>query len=955
MRLPDLNWRLAIAAMLLGLTSPLYPQPVLTTTISHSTFQQAKQLYDLGVEQYNQRQFSQALKTYQKVLEIYRHGKQEDIAKTLYAIGITYIQLAQYQNASDFLNQALVLYRNIGERHRICDTLNSLGAVYNHLGNYSQALSYYQQALAISPEVGVTADILNNIGGIYQATGQYNKALEYYQRTLDIHQKIGNKTSIAHTLNSIGGVYYEQGQYSQALKLSQLALANAQSAQNLREQGNILNNIGLIESELGQYISAIQYYQQSLAIRRKIGDYSGVGTTLNNLGFAYNHMKKHSQALEFYQQAYSVFRSIGNQANVGKTLNNIGFTYQALGQYSLALKSLEEALAILQKVGTRPSVGRTLDSIGTVYKSLGKYSQALEAYQQALVISREAAQRQTVRVILSNIGDVLAKQNQPKLAIIFYKQSVNVTEAIRKELRSLAPKQQQSYTVTIADTYRRLADLLLQEDRVLEAQQVLDLLKVQELDDYLRNVRGNEKTALGIDALPPEKQINDGLDTILNRQIQLGKKLAELQNIPLDKRNQEQVNQIAQITKQQQEISQEFNEFLKSEEVVAALAQLNSTARQQSVPLRLLKTLPDNLQRLNQNAVLLYPLILENRLELVLTTPYTPPIRRKVEVKKEELNRAIVELRQALENPDANVKVAAQKLYNWLIKPIEKELAAANAKTIIYAPDGQLRYIPLSALYDGKQWLVQRFRTNYITAVSLTELDTKPLPKIQILAGATTGRHIVTVGSAALAFSSLPYAGAEVENLAAMMPGTKKLLDSEFSREKTIPFLNNYTFVHMATHAMFVTGKPEDSFILLGDGDKITLAEIQNWSLPNVDLVVLSGCQTAISGNGEEILGFGYQMQDAGARAAIASLWKVNDGGTQALMSTFYAALRQGITKAEALRYSQIAMITGNYSEIAPQDRGILQSTRDRLPPKVTDRLSHPYYWAPFILIGNGL
>jgi len=142
-------------------------------------------------------------------------------------------------------------------------------------------------------------------------------------------------------------------------------------------------------------------------------------------------------------------------------------------------------------------------------------------------------------------------------------------------------------------------------------------------------------------------------------------------------------------------------------------------------------------------------------------------------------------------------------------------------------------------------------------------------------------------------------------------------------------------------------------------GDRITLREMQNWSLKNVDLVVLSACETGLGGklgNGEEILGLGYQMQQAGARAAVASLWSVSDGGTQALMNAFYAGLKSdNLTKAEALRQAQIALITNNYQALGEQRSIGVEAISDRTQPSVQAQLSHPYYWASFILIGNGL
>jgi CHAT domain-containing protein len=231
-----------------------------------------------------------------------------------------------------------------------------------------------------------------------------------------------------------------------------------------------------------------------------------------------------------------------------------------------------------------------------------------------------------------------------------------------------------------------------------------------------------------------------------------------------------------------------------------------------------------------------------------------------------------------------------------------------------------------------------------------------------VFAGAfTSGSYSFKVGDEQFTFSGLKYAGDEVENLAKTIPGTMRVLDQQFNRDSILQ-MNDYSIVHLATHAAFFTGKPEESFILFGDGSRATLRDVENWRLPNVDLIVLSACETGLgldekrSSDGKEILGLGYQMQRTGAKAAIASLWQVSDGGTQALMDAFYAALGKGSTKAEALRQAQIALITGDYTALGEQ-RGLVvqQQINNSLPSQVSNRLSHPYYWAPFILIGNGL
>lgn len=860
-------------------------------------------------------------------------------SRILNNIGVTYGNLGQYDRALEFYQQALAIRREIGDKAGEGFTLNNIGTVYNSLGQYSQALKFYQQALAIRKEIsdrigeGVA---LSNIGAVYWSLGQYTKALEFYQQSLAIAKEIGDRPGEGNILSSIGGVYSSWGQYARALDFYQQSLAIVKEIGDQAGEGRTLNSIGGINYSLGQYAEALKVYQQALAIHREIRDKAGEGSTLNNIGLAYNLLGQYAEALAVYQQALAIRRDIGDKAGEASTLNNIALIYDFQKRHRQALVVFGQALAIRREIGDKAGEGTSLNNIGGVHKKLSEYSQALESYQQALGIFQEIGNRPGERSALSNIGSLLEQQHQTELAIIFYKQSVNVTEAIRRDLQALSSKQQQSYTTTVADTYRRLADLLLKQNRILEAQQVLDLLKIQELDDYLRNVRGKNDRSLGIELRPQEQRILENYTVRQDEAIKLGKELAQLRRIPPTDRTPAQTQRIAELEQIQQQMRQKFNDFIRSPEIVALVQQLNRTTGSQNLDLPNLNRLQRQLQQVKQNAVVLYPLILEDRLELVLVTPYSPPIRRTVPVKRENLNQAIVEFRRAITNQVGSadrVNKPAQQLYNLLIKPIENDLIQTNAQTIVYAPDGQLRYIPLGALYDGKQWLVQRFSINNITAASLIDLNPQHrsvFPRV-LAAAFSEGSLEFQVGKQRFAFAGLRFAGREVENIAALIPNTRKLLNRAFSREATVPQLNDYTIVHFATHANFVPGQPDESFILFGNGDRATLRDIETWNLTQVDLVVLSACETGVGGilgNGEEILGLGYQMQLAGALATIASLWVVDDEGTEVLMNAFYKALRQGNTKAEALRQAQITLLNSEYNA--------------------------PYYWAPFILIGNG-
>ncbi|MCU0527821.1 MAG: CHAT domain-containing protein, partial [Elainella sp. Prado103] len=419
---------------------------------------------------------------------------------------------------------------------------------------------------------------------------------------------------------------------------------------------------------------------------------------------------------------------------------------------------------------------------------------------------------------------------------------------------------------------------------------------------------------------------------------------------------QQRQDQLAQL---QADLNQQFNDFAKSPAVRSLIEQLDFDVREQTISLGALDRLRDKLGQLN--AALLYPLILDDRIELIITTPNSPPLRRTVEnVDKDQLDQAIVALRQALTDPTSDATAPAHQLYQWLIEPIENDLKQANVQTIIYAPDGALRYVPLPVLYDGQQWLAQRFRVNNITAASLEELVTQPQSTPRILAGAFADQTLVypiPVGTDQVDFRGLPFAGQEVATLGAEVPNTKTLVDRDFSLDAVQSLFSQYSILHFATHAAVVPGDASQSFILFGNGEFATLQDIENWSLNTIDLVVLSACETGLGGfdnNGEQILGLGYQFQNRGARAVIASLWSVNDQSTEILMTAFYNGLGTGMTKVEALRQAQIALITNDFSAVGGS-RGTISIISRRTGLPVSPSLKHPHYWAPFILIGNGL
>lgn len=935
------------------------PSPEVENTPDSTTPKaQADKLFQTGVEQFRTGKFDEALETYEQVLKIRKELQDKaGIAQTLNNMGDVYSNQGEYSQALDVLQQALTIRRELNDRPGTAETLNLIGFVYQRQRDFPKALNLHQEALEIARAAGDRpneGESLHNIAAVNASQGQLDQALQFYEQALTIREEVGDRRDRGRTLNNMGVVYFSLRNYDKALETYEKALAVRREINDNAGVGRLLNNIGFVYREKGEDSQALKYFQQAVAMLESIGDQKSVGRiygfmgelyqkqgaetkaleayekglaaakvaedktgqleALSYLGDAYYESGENAKAQSSYEQALAFYQEAEDRAGEGKITIGLGKVYDRLGDSRKAKAVLLEALSINKELGDRAVIAANMNALGEVYYSSGDYSIALNyhqlaldnlpnkedqnavavAYQgigdslyqlkqypealanleQALAIYQESKAKAKAGQIYGQLGTILVAQEKPELAVIFYKQAVNQNEAMRNQ------EGENNQLENATEIYRNLAGLLLQQERIAEAQQVLDLLKIQELDSYLGNVKGNEQTATGVKLLAAEEKIlAEDTTNILERE--------------LDKNN----------------LKADLPEF---------------------------KALQEKLQKL-PGTVLFYPLILSDKLELVLIKADGSTVHQTVAVKAEEIQQAIADFRQAISTPTGDVKSSATKLYSWLIKPIENELTQANIKTIIYAPDNQLRYIPLAALYDGEQWLVQRFGVNNITAASLTNFDSQPQNEPRVLAAALTeGDYQVQVGTSQVALT--PTTGQLVENLVETIPGTKKLVNSEFSSKATISSLNDYNIVHLDTPVALLSGaegngKPEDSFILFGDGDRITLRDLENWSLPNVDLVVLSASETNVGGqmgNGEEIVGFGYQMQNAGVESIIASLWRVNDNSAQ-LMNTFYTVLQAGKTKAEALQEAQISMITGENKEA-----------------------SNPYYWAAFILMGNG-
>lgn len=864
--------------------------------------------------------------------------------------GTQQLQNNQYYEAAESLEKSLKLYWQIRDQTGEARSLIGLGQAILKRGDSPKALELIQQAVAIAREVG-NPEIQNAA----------RQVLVVAQSSVNTEQN----QEEAERLDTLAQTQVFRGELEAAYQSLQQALAIYRALNDRRKEmetldmfATTLGNVSAVNR--GEHNAVvIQYYEQALVIARELQDRKTEENIIDAINWTQRFSQENSEKftrerIEETEQKLATARKSQDQNSEMTELISLGGDYFKIKDYVKAIIYYEQTIALAHKMQTsskpeqiwsgRRGEGLALDGLGEIYAAQGNYAKAIEYHQKHLEVldkySPEDRNSLGETSPFSGIGYVLQQQNQPELAILFYKQAVNIIESNRQQSRKSRLEMEQSEykpsdfmrafsrwgdesrLLWNASTYRRLADLLLQQNRIIEAMQILDLLKVEDLQDFLKDVRGNALTQIGAELLPQEVAI-----------------LQTLQASP----------------------RQSLQTVLQSSEIQAQVQSLRQTATDQNLKLKSYQDLQTQIKKLGQNIALFYPLILDDRLELVILANDRPPVRKSVSITSKQLETEIQTFRQQLQGRSPQIQQSAQQLYQRLIQPIEDELKAAEVDTIVYAPDSIMRYVPLTALHDGTQWLAQRYKVNYLTALALTPLDPDQNTTSRVLAAALTKNSQVKILGKTYNFPALQFTQPEVENLAKLLPNTTTLINQSFNRSNLNQGAAQSTILHLATHGMFVPGSPDQSIILLGDGSTLSLREIeQQWKFPNLSLVVLSACETAIGGklgNGIEVLGFGYQMQRTGARATLSSLWTVDDGGTQILMNAFYSALNQGMTKAQAMQEAQKALITGDYSTVGGKrsDLEIVDAHTGQPVLLESNTLQHPYYWAPFILIGNSL
>jgi CHAT domain-containing protein/Flp pilus assembly protein TadD len=910
-----------------------------------------------------------------------KKGHVKEWSEACGGIGDLYYAISDWNVALVYDEHALNAANSINEPRLEAAILNNIGNVYTKLGREKEAGSSFETSLALSAQLlssptiqssrdleiktqHLRASALIDLGALQVAQVEYQKALESFTQALSLSTWDGDPAQQAHALIGLGIANHGLGNYEKAFDLLKQSVSMcAQNHDDAGEAGALVN-LANIYITIGQYASALENLQKALLINRELHYRIGEARALADISIAQWWSNTRLDAVANMNQAMQIFHDLGEKDNESSALMALGYATSELGDQPKALDYYAKALALAKEVGNRDVEANVFALTGRIYDHLGTHDKALEYYNEALPIFTAYGNSASTAGMFYCFF-LHYKDSDPALAIFYGKQTINYLEVARKNIKSINTEAQESFLNAktfeghpMRELYHSLADLLIRQGRLPEAEQILDLLKTQEYSDYILSPTPNPSPS-DVSAVATiqefnkkETQANEDFRKTTENLASLGEQWDMLRKIAT--RTPEQENQYQDLSGQLTEANRQMSSYYSR---MYTLFGKNEAANNEVAEV---KGNVENLQQLIKqmpHTVGLYTIVTAERYGVIVVTG-TTTAAREFPIGEDALNKKIEAFTRTLRDRHKDPVPQAVELYQIIVGPIAADLEAAKATTLMWVLDGKLRYLPISSLHDGKQYLVQKYDSVNILPVSIPHLSEKPdLKQANALAMGISRQYDPELDPLPAVTAELHaiVKGPQSSESQGAFPGTI-LMDQDFTeRAMEHELSGRHSIVHIASHFVFRPGDDSQSFLLLAGKEKgdagyhLTVADFrddQQLTLDNTELLTLSACDTGssgIDGDGREVDGLAATAQNKGAKAVISSLWDVNDDSTSYLMSDFYRRWTTGngsVTKIEALRQAQIDLLTG---KVKPKGSAAAGS------------FSHPYYWASFVLSGNWL
>jgi CHAT domain-containing protein len=862
-------------------------------------------------------------------------------ASQLLQQGKSRYEAGQFREAATLWEQAAQGYSLRQEILNQVQSLNYLASAYHQLGEWQQGQKAIAQSINLLQGVDkleargnfLLGQALNARGLQQLAQGETEAALETwkaaeaaYASAEDESGKLGSRTNQALALQAMG-------QYRRAIALLEQVNAQMQAQPDTLLKADSLRSLGMTLQTIGDLTRAKEILEKSWEISDKLNSPSDTSVTLFSIGNIARLLQKNDVAISYYEKAAQLATDdlikvqaqvnqlsllVANQqaaaavalipqiqgklatlppsrdavyarVNFGESLIKMTNNSSPISNDQLPItkqdiaQMLATAVKQAKQLGDRRAEAYALTEVGKLYELQGQWQDAEAVTEQVLQIVQGIDGDDIVARAAWQLGRILKQKGDITGAIAAYNKSFDSLQSLRSDLVAINREIQFEFKESVEPIYREFVSLLLTPALNYQAEP--------------GDVRSQAEP--GNELAPP----------LVRSQALPGNEPAP----PLGKGGQGEIEQ-ANIAKARQVLE------------ALQLAELDNFFGDACI-----KTKPVEIDQIDTTAAAIYPIILSDRLEVILSIPNQPLRHYATQLPRQEVEKTLNNLYSAVfpaYSREERLQLSKQ-VYDWLIQPGEADLARNNIKTLVFVPDGIFRNLPMAALYDGKQYVVEKYSVALSPGL---QLFPEPLKSKQftVLAAALT--------EARQGFIALPAVAKEIQQISSEVKA-EILLNQEFTRASLQTAIDGKSFpvLHLATHGQF-SSNPEETFLLtweekIGVKDLDVLFQKSKLGIANpIELLVMSACQTA-AGDQRATLGLAGFALRSGARSTLASLWSVNDESTSEIMSEFYRQLTRKdskLSKAEALRQAQLAVWKNPLH-------------------------NQPYFWASFVLIGNWL
>ncbi len=826
-------------------------------------------------------------------------GEKSEESKGYSNLGEIYYNLWDYEKSIEYTEKALKIAKEIGDKSGESGCYCNLGNSYFGLGEFKKAVNYYIKTIEVNKSVGnkiVESMAFGHLGNAYYSLGDFNKAIEYQEKSLKIARDIGDKSIQSSSYIGLGVISYTKGYFRKAIEYYNKSLKIKKEISDKRGEANCYLNLGVVYYGIGDFKKIIEYQEKSLKIARDIGDKSIQSSSYGNLGLAYYSLYDFPKAIEYYSEAIKIIKKTGNKSVESKCYGNLGIIYSKLEDYNKAIEYYEKSLKIMCNIGDKSGEANCYGNLGVFYRSLDNFKKAIEYSEKALKIAREINDFESERISTLNLAIIYGDHlNKPEEAYDFCRRTIELSERIATNL--IEEEHKIKFNSRVFTSYKYMVLLCLKLKKVNEAFGFLEQGKSRAFLELL---------AFG--DIKPSVEMSSKLSRLIDKEESYITRLQGIQTRYL-KRVQEDID-CREIDRIYKELDFIYNEIEKidADYVFIRRGKLLS-----------LVGLLDTLSSQRKKTVLIEYFIANEKIIIFIINSKNKKIfTETVPISMDRLSSYVENYwKSVVKYPEYNdIDNNWLDLSQYLISPIKKYISKNDLIYIV--PYGILHYLPLHALEINGEPLIKNNPVIYLPSASLIKYcQKKGSRKLKSCASFGvdpygTLKDIVEEGAKAVAelFNTKPYLG------------------EDCIKDNVIKNINK-DVIHFLCHGKFDYLNPLSSGILLYNCEILSAREIFNIKL-DTELITLAACETGINNvsPGDELVGLTRAFLYAGAPSAIVSLWSVNAYSTKELILEFYKNLKKGEDKATSLQKAQIKIMN-------------------------IDKYSHPYYWAPFILVGN--